>query len=134
MTRLDRAIEAAQSAVDDARRRRDTRAFHYALTNLVALRTKRLRRENRWKAIRAWLGPLGRIAATLAMFAVAAALYTVANIEDAAAQTTSAVHLVAQRPTWGEVVGLFIVLTIAAASTLALLRDGHRNLTEDDFD
>ena len=84
--------------------------------------------------LRALLGPLGGIAATLAMFAVAAALYTVANIEDAAAQTTSAVHLVAQRPTWGEVVGLFIVLTIAAASTLALLRDGRRNLTEDDFD
>lgn len=134
MTRLDQQIADAERAVTDAIRRRDTRGSHHAINHLRALRTKRLRRENRWASLRALLGPLGRIAATLAMFAVAAALYTVANIEDAAAQTTSAVHLVAQRPTWGEVVGLFIVLTIAAASTLALLRDGRRNLTEDDFD
>lgn len=88
MTRLDRQIIEAERAVESAIRRRDTRASHHALNHLRALRTKRLRREARWSAIRAWLGPLGRIAATLAFFALAAALYTVASIEDAQAATT----------------------------------------------
>ena len=90
MKSLDHQIADAERAVTDAIRRRDTRGSHHAINHLRALRTKRLRRENRWASLRALLGPLGRIAATLAMFAVAAALYTVANIEEAQAATITA--------------------------------------------
>lgn len=84
---LDRQIIAAERAVDDALRRRDTRGSHHAINHLRALRTKRLRREVRRAAILAWLAPFGRIVATLAFFALAAALYTVATIEEAQAAT-----------------------------------------------
>lgn len=59
---INRRIIAAESAVDTAIRRRDTRKLHHALNELKVLRTERLKREARWRAVMSLFGTLGRTA------------------------------------------------------------------------
>lgn len=87
MTRLDRQILAAECAVDAAFRAKDTRRIHASLNALRALRHERLRRELFWRNLRAWLGPLGRIAATVVAFAWAALMYALVDAPEAYAGT-----------------------------------------------
>lgn len=117
---LDLQIIAAERAVTDAIRRRDTRASHHAINHLRALRTKRLRRENRWSAIRAWLGPLGRITATLAFFALAAALWCIVDAPEAyaATQISAGPNAFEIGALWGLVVLVLCLLYVRAMNAM----------------
>lgn len=124
---LDHQIAAAERAVTDAIRRRDTRGSHHAINHLRALRTKRLRRENRWASIRAWLGPLGRITATVAMFVLAAALWCIVDAPDAYAATA-----VTAAPSAFDIAALWGLLVLALSWLYVRAMDAMDKLDNDD--
>lgn len=72
---LDEKITKAEARVRDALARRDTRAQHVALADLMSLRHKRMRR-----AKRAWLYSVaGEAAQLIAIFAFGYAAYCIAS-------------------------------------------------------